>query len=159
MKGDEPLVDKKYLLERFPGKSGWTYAAIPEVLQDRHAWFGWVKVSGTIDDYELKDYKLMPMGNGKLFLAVKTEIRKKIGKKAGDWVHIILHAEVAPSVEKDDFRICLEEDPEANQAFQKLTEEEKKTWQDWIFAAKSDDHKVKRIAETLDRLISGQKRI
>lgn len=159
MKKEIPLVDNHYLLERFPGKSGWTYAAIPEVVQDRHAWFGWVKVSGKIDDFEFNDYKLMPMGNGRLFLPVRTEIRKRIGKQAGDWVHVVLYAEVAPTVEKDDLMICLAEDPEANQAFQKLTEEEQKTWQDWIFAAKSDDHKVKRIAETLDRLASGQKRI
>ena len=153
------MVDKSYQLERFPGKGGWTYAAIPEVLQDRHAWFGWVKVSGFIDDYELKDYKLMPMGNGRLFLPVRAEIRKKIGKQCGDWVHVVLYAEEAPAVEKDDFMICLVEEPDAFRAFQKLTEEEKKTWLDWIYAAKSDDHKVKRIAETLDRLTSGQKRV
>ena len=26
---EEPLVDKEYLLEKFPGKGGWTYALIP----------------------------------------------------------------------------------------------------------------------------------
>ena len=34
---EQPLVDKEYLLEKFPGKGGWTYAMIPEVLQDPHA--------------------------------------------------------------------------------------------------------------------------
>lgn len=86
------LVNKKYLLEKYPGKGGWVYACIPEVLQDKHAYFGWVKVKGRIDDYEFKSFHLMPMGNGKLFLPVKAEIRKKIGKKEGDWVTIVLYA-------------------------------------------------------------------
>jgi hypothetical protein len=88
-----PLVNKKYKLEKFPGKGGWTYAAIPEVLQDKHAPFGWVQVKGSIDDYEIKNYKLMPMGKGKLFLPVKAAIRKKIGKEAGDWVKVTLYAD------------------------------------------------------------------
>lgn len=32
---EESLVDKEYLLEKFPGKGGWTYALIPEILQDK----------------------------------------------------------------------------------------------------------------------------
>ena len=28
---EEPLVDKEYLLEKFPGKGGWTYALIPKI--------------------------------------------------------------------------------------------------------------------------------
>lgn len=49
MKSGKPLVNKKYLLEKYPGKGGWTYAVIPEVLQNKKAPFGWVKVKGTID--------------------------------------------------------------------------------------------------------------
>ena len=77
---DKPLVNKSYLLERFQAKGGWTYAKIPEVLQDKHSPFGWVRVRGSIDNFEIKNYHLMPMGNGNLFLPVKAEIRKKIGK-------------------------------------------------------------------------------
>jgi hypothetical protein len=154
---DKPLINKSYLLEKFPGKGGWTYAQIPEILQDRHAWFGWVKVSGSIDNYELKDFKLMPMGNGKLFLPVKAEIRKKIGKQAGDLVHVILYADIAPIVNEDDFMTCLSEESAASQTFHSLSEAEQKEYRDWIYAAKEDDTKVKRIAETLDRLSAGLK--
>ena len=154
---DNPLINKACLLERFPGKGGWTYAAIPEIVQDRHAWFGWVKVRGSIDSYELKNYKLMPMGNGKLFLPVKAEIRKKIGKQAGDWVHVVLYADIAPLVMEDDFMICLSEEPAAYQTFLGCSEGEKKELLDWIYSAKTDDTKVRRIAETIDRLSVGQK--
>lgn len=43
--------------------------------------FGMLKVKGKIDDYEFSNTHLMPIGNGHLGLAVKSEIRKKIKKK------------------------------------------------------------------------------
>ncbi len=79
-----PLVNKHYLLERFPGKGGWTFARIPEILQDKKAHFGWVKVRGTIDGFEIRKYHLMPMGNGNLFLQVKAEIRKNNSREKGE---------------------------------------------------------------------------
>ncbi|HNV29466.1 MAG TPA: DUF1905 domain-containing protein, partial [Cyclobacteriaceae bacterium] len=95
-KPKRPLVNKKYRLEKFPGKGGWTFARIPEILQDKKAHFGWVKVRGTIDGYEIRKYHLMPMGDGSLFLPVKAEIRKKIKKNAGDQVHVILSPDNEP---------------------------------------------------------------
>src|SRR5690606_11351229 len=94
----KPLVDKKYKLEKYPGKGGWTFARIPEVMQDKNKPFGWVKVRGTIDGYEIKKYNLAPMGDGKLFLPVRAEIRKKINKKEGDIVHVILYLSRWPTV-------------------------------------------------------------
>ncbi|MDX5419677.1 MAG: DUF1905 domain-containing protein, partial [Hymenobacteraceae bacterium] len=70
------LTNKSYQLQKLPGKGGWTYAALPEILPDKHTHFGWVRVNGTIDGFELKSYNLMPMGNGQLFLPVRAEIRK-----------------------------------------------------------------------------------
>ncbi len=49
---EKPLVDKEYLLDKFPGKGGWTYTLIPEIEQDKKAPFGWVKVKGSIDGYK-----------------------------------------------------------------------------------------------------------
>ena len=83
METEKPLVNNDYLLEKFQEKGGWTYAQIPKVLQNKHSPFGWVRVRGTIDDFEIKNYHLMPLNNGKLFLAVKAGIRKKIKKQAG----------------------------------------------------------------------------
>jgi len=89
------LVNREYLLDKFPGKGGWVYTIIPEILPDKKSPFGWVKVKGSIDGFEISNYRLMPtgmeQGKGQLFLAVKSEIRKKIKKGKGDYVHIILY--------------------------------------------------------------------
>ena len=148
----KPLVDQDYVLQKYPGKGGWTFAAIPQIQQDKHAWFGWVKVRGSIDGYEIANYHLMPMGNGTLFLPVKAEIRKKIGKQEGDSVHVVLYSEELPTVAADDFMLCLQDDPVACENFSKLSAEEQKSITDWIYSARKDDLKVERIAQTLDKL-------
>jgi hypothetical protein len=154
---EKPLVNKHYLLEKYPGKGGWTYAAIPEVLQDKHAPFGWVKVRGSIDDAEIKNYHLMPMGNGKLFLPVKAEIRKKINKKAGDLVKVVLYADDTATEIPEELLLCLLDEPLAHQRFLCYTDGEKKAFIDWIYSAKKEETKTDRIAETITKLLKGQK--
>lgn len=153
---ETPLVDKEYLLQKYPGKGGWTFAAIPEITQDKHAWFGWVKVRGTIDDYSIENYHLMPMGNGSLFLPVKAEIRKKIGKNEGDWVHITLYSQDLPPVLPEDFLLCLNDEPQAMVAFSNLPASEQKKITDWIYSVKNDELKVERIAQTIENLLARQ---
>jgi hypothetical protein len=37
-------MNNKYLLEKFHDKRGWTYDQLPEIIQDKHAMFGRVRV-------------------------------------------------------------------------------------------------------------------
>ncbi len=153
MSEKKPFIDAQYLLQKFPGKGGWTYAEIPEISQDKTKPFGWVKVKGSIDGYELKQYKLMPMGEGKLFLPVKAAIRKHIKKEAGDMVHITLDKEDRNLETPQEIRICLEQESlETLHKFESLPEGQRKTYLDWIYEAKTEETKVKRIATVIDKL-------
>jgi hypothetical protein len=154
----KPLVNKKYKLERFNGKGGWTYALIPEVKPDKNNTFGWMKVKGTIDHYEIKKSRLAPMGNGKLFLPVKAEIRKKIGKKEGDYVKIVLYPDSDPIEIPEDLQLCLEDEPKALAFFHRLSESEQMFYIQWITEAKRMETKVDRLSKTVDRLARGLKR-
>ncbi len=145
------------MLEKFQGKGGWTFARIPGILQDKKVHFGWVKVKGTIDGYEIKKYHLMPMGDGKLFLPVKAEIRKKIGKKEGDFVHIVLYPDNEPLEVPDEMILCLQEEPEALKFFKSLSESEQKYYIQWIYSAKKEETKVDRLAKCTNRLLKGMK--
>ena len=154
MQPEAPLVDQEYLLEKFPGKGGWTYALIPEVAQNKKAHFGWVRVKGSIDGFALKGYKLMPMGEGKVFLPVKAEIRKKIGKQAGDRVRIVLYPDDAPLEVPEELLACFQnEPPQAYKAFLRLKEWEQKAFLSWIYDAKKEDTKAERIVKMMDRLL------
>ena len=94
----------------------------------------------------------MSVGDGNLFLPVKAEIRKKIGKNEGDWVHIILYSQELPRVNHDDFMICLKDEPLAYQNFMNKPDTEQKALIDYVYAAKNDELKVDRIAEILNKL-------
>ncbi|HET9278990.1 MAG TPA: YdeI/OmpD-associated family protein [Flavitalea sp.] len=154
---EKPLINKKYKLEKFPGKGGWTYTVISEIPPDKRARFGWVKVKGLIDDFELKGYHLMPMANGKLFLPVRAEIRKKIKKQAGDWVKVILFQDTEPLFIPDEFLQCLRDEPAAYKTFHSYSESSKKYYVDWIYSAKKVETRVERMAQAIDRLARGLK--
>ncbi len=156
---EKPLVDKEYLLEKFPGHGGWTYTIIPEILPDKNAPFGWVKVKGSIDGFEISNYHLMPTvkGTGQVLLSVKSEIRKKIKKEAGDYVHIILYPDNDPLEVPEELLLCLQDDAEALSFFYSLNESEQHNYVKWIYAAKTDQTRVDRIAKTLVRLSKHQK--
>jgi len=154
---EKPLVDKKYLLEKFPCKGSWTFAEIPEIPQDKHSPFGWVKVKGSVDGFEINKFRLMPLGNGNLFLAVKAEIRKAIKKEAGDSVHIILYLDNDPLEVPEELLLCLQEEQDALCFFNSLNENEQRNYVEWIFSTKTDKTKVDRMAKTLNRLAKSKK--
>ncbi len=153
----KPLVNKKYKLEKFQGKGGWTFARIPEILQDKQSPFGWVKVKGFIDDVEIRNYHLMPMGNGKLFLPVKAAIRKKINKKESDWVKVILFPDHDPIPVPAELQECLSDEPKADRFFQRLSDSEKKYYIEWIYSAKKEETRITRLARSVERLMRGLK--
>lgn len=147
------LVDGEYLLEKFPEKGGWTYIKVPSIKPDKKAPFGWVCVKGFIDDYELKQYKLMPMGDDSMFLPVKAQIRKQIKKEAGDIAHIRLSLDNSPTTIPKEIYDCLEmEDAIIKERFDNLNESHKKAYIDHIYSAKTEATKVKRIAEMISNL-------
>lgn len=145
------LVKSTYLLEKFEGKGGWTYAQIPEILPDKHNHFGWVRVNGFIDDYKIEHYHLMPMGNGKLFLPVKAEIRKKIKKQAGDCIQVVLYADDLPVDIPEELVLCFSDVPGSLQAFKNQSEADQIAQIKWVFSAKTMETKANRINEIINK--------
>lgn len=150
-KDEQPLLNKKVLLEKFSGKGGWTFARLPDIRPEKKNPFGWRKVRGTIDGYEISKYHLMPMGDGNLFLPVKAEIRKKIGKQEGDTVRVILYPDNEPLHVPEEMLECLKDEPAAYKFFQKLTESEQRHYILWIYSAKKEETKVNRLAKCVNR--------
>lgn len=152
----KPLTDKQYLLERFPGKGGWTYARIPEIPAGGVP-FGVFRVKGSIDGLAIAKLHLMPLGGGELFLPVRAEIRKKIWKKAGERVHIILYPDNDPLIVPAEMQDCFDDDPEAKTFFDTLSETEKGYYVSWVYGAKREETRINRLAKAMVRLSRKEK--
>lgn len=151
------LINKEVLLQKFPGKGGWTYAVTPEIKPNPKMPFGWVVVQGFIDDCELKQQKLQPMGNGTLFLSVNASIRKQIKKQAGDYVTLKLALDNSKVEIPEEIILCFKNEPKAAlHAFKKLTQGQQKTYLDWIYKAKTEETKANRIAKMMMNLVIGK---
>ncbi len=81
------------VLERSPAKGGWTY-----VIWPRSAEFfgtrGLVKVAATIDGMAVRT-SFMALGDGRHKLPVTADVRRTIGKDAGDTVTVVLTERLA----------------------------------------------------------------
>ena len=99
----------------------------------------------------------MPMGNGKIFLPVKADIRKKIKKEEGDYVHVVLFPDNEPLEVPDEMELCLRDEPAALKFFNTLSESERKFYINWVYSAKKEETKIDRLATTVNRLAKGLK--
>lgn len=149
----KPLFNNTCLLQKYSGKSVWIYAELPTVRPSKSTPFGWLQVKGFIDNFELKQYKLMPLGNGNLFLPVKASIRKIINKTAGDTVNITLYLDNSKVEIPDDLKACLQDEPTAFTFFDTLKQSEQKAYIDWINTAKQIDTRALRIVRAIENLL------
>lgn len=146
------FIEDDFILEKFPGKGGWTFVRIPLSVASSGKSFGMLKVSGKVDEYPFEGKHLMPLGDGFLFLPIAKVIRRVIGKKAGDSVKLSLLRDEIPDFLSEELIVCLEDDPGKMALFHSLLISDQKRWIEFIYSAHSEEVKAERIVSLLREL-------
>jgi Domain of unknown function (DUF1905)/Bacteriocin-protection, YdeI or OmpD-Associated len=135
-------------------KTGWTYITIPSRLaqQLKPGTKKSFRVKGKLDNYAINGIALLPMGGGDFIMALNAAIRKNIGKRRGDTIHLQLEADNKSLQVSTEFMECLSDEPTALEHFNAIPKSHQMYFSKWIETAKTEPTKTKRIAMALSAL-------
>ncbi|WP_028296901.1 YdeI/OmpD-associated family protein [Olivibacter sitiensis] len=136
-------------------KTGWSYIEVPIAMSEqlKPGYRQSFRVRATLDGILFTGLSLTPMGNGKFILALKQEIRKKLGKEEGDILTVGMEEDKDFKVViPDDLQLCLLDAEGAADQFMKLAPSHRHYFIKWINEAKTMGTRSKRIAMTVDAM-------
>ena len=146
------VKDEKLELKYKPGKGAWTYhIQIPDTKHIAGKW-GSLKVSGFIDDYELKAKNLFSIKGQDKLISINEEIRKAINKSGGDIVTVTLYLLTLKEqiTEKEILETFKESD--VLKTFNKLPENERSELLSSIISQTTEGKQTKMIVKEIDKL-------
>lgn len=146
------VKDEKLELKYQPGKGAWTYHIQIPKTKDLVGKWGYLKVSGFIDDHKLEAKNLFTITGQDKLISINEKIRKAINKTGGDTVNVTLY--LLNNIELITEKEILEtfKDSGVLKAFKKLSEDERSEIVAKIISIKSDDKQVAMIQKFIDQL-------
>ena len=152
------VENEKLIIQYIPGNGAWTYQLIIPNTKDIKGKWGDLKVSGTIDNFEIKNKNLGPMKNADKKMALNSEIRNSIGKGAGDFVNVTLYLENKNNEKTKEHEMIFAcfRDAEVLDFFKQLQVEEQNEIIANINSVATDNQKAEKIIKMISKL-EGQK--
>ncbi|SEA81792.1 MULTISPECIES: DUF1905 domain-containing protein [Flavobacteriaceae] len=148
------VENEKLTLQYIPGNGAWTYQLIiPNTKNIKGKW-GDLKVSGTIDGYEIKNKNLGPVKNSDKKMSVNSEIRNAINKDGGDTVIVTLYLENQTGTNDNSEILECFKDAQVLQIFERLENIEQTEILNEIWTVATDDQKAEKIIKAIENLES-----
>lgn len=137
--------------EEMGEKTGWSYISIPSTIAQQLSPGNKksFRVKGKLDNYSFKGVSLLPMGGGDFIMALKTEVRKAIGKQKGAKLEVQLALDKVPYKINQELLDCLADEPEALKHFNTMPPSHQAYWSKWIESAKTEPTRTKRITQSV----------
>jgi hypothetical protein len=119
------------------------------------------RVICTLNDEQTLHAGLMPLGDGRWFINVNKEARKKLGVDFGDEVHVALQPDTSEfGMEvSEEFREVLLQDPDAEKFFRALTPGKQRNLIYFVGNVKSSQIKIRRAFVVTEHLKNQQGKI
>lgn len=151
---DYIINNEELIIQHIPGNGAWTYQLIIPNTKDIKGKWGDLKVSGTIDNFEIKNKNLGPMKNADKKMALNSEIRNSLGKGAGDLVNVTLYLEDRTHVQTNENEMIFEcfKDAEVLVFFKQLKVEEQKEIIESINSVATENQKADKIIKVIAKL-------
>jgi len=152
----EPMVFSA-TLTREPNSSA-TFITIPFNVMNYWGSRARVPVKGTINGTPFRG-SIVPYG-GVHYLGIKRDLRDAVGVKAGDMVEIVLDYDAEPRIIEPpaDLLTALEAQPAVKIRWNKLSYSHQREHTEAIEEAVKPETRIKRIEQTIDRLLGKQKK-
>ncbi|MDD2987089.1 DUF1905 domain-containing protein [Flavobacterium sp.] len=148
------VENEKLTLQYIPGNGAWTYQLIiPNTKNIKGKW-GDLKVSGTIDGYQIKNKNLGPLKNSDKKMSINSEIRNAINKDGGDTVIVTLYLENQTEPKNSSEILECFKDAQVLQVFERLLKIEQTEILNEILTVATDDQKTEKIIKAIENLES-----
>lgn len=134
------------------------FIAIPFDVEEIYGTRGQVKVNATFDGHPYHGV-IANMGTGCHIIGVRKEIRKVIGKSIGNKIKVTIQQDLSERTVElpPDFESDLKKDEKARLFFDALSYTNRKEYVVWISSAKKQETRIKRLKETIGKLLEGKK--
>ncbi|MEP0710521.1 DUF1905 domain-containing protein [Algoriphagus sp.] len=134
------------------GNGAWTYHLVIPNTADIDGTWGSLKVSGLIDDYELKEMNLAPRKEEDKIISINKEIRKAIGKTGGDIVTVTLFLHTHDRINKNSEILNCFEDADALESFKSLNEDDQEKIMDNTTSQKTEAKQIEQLNHYISQL-------
>ena len=153
------MVTIKTIIKRFARhgeKTGWSYVDISAAQANKIKadYKRSYKVKGTIDDMEISQTAMVPMGGGAFIIPLKAALRKSIGKQEGDKVVLKLEEDTKEYQLDKELMACMKEEPVAVSKFKKLPRSYQNYYSKWVGSAKTVETKSRRIGIVINGILN-----